>query len=203
MRATEILQSEHRVIEHVLEYLEAITTRAHATGALDGPAARDAVDFFRHFADGCHHGKEEQQLFPFLASCGFDPAQGPIAVMRAEHERGREYLRGMEANVEAASLGDAAALSDFAQHARALVRLLREHIWKEDHCLFPMADRVLSEKDQHALIGLFEDVEHGKMKEGTHEHYLALADELAVRLNMPRASSALNSGGPCCSHSRP
>lgn len=70
MRITEILTEEHRVIEQVLECLEAMASEAEAAGRLDGAAARQAVDFFQNFADRCHHGKEESHLFPMLERQG-------------------------------------------------------------------------------------------------------------------------------------
>ena len=66
MKPTEILSSEHRVIEQVLDCLDQIITGAERTGKLDSAAATDAVDFFRTFADQCHHGKEETHLFTAL-----------------------------------------------------------------------------------------------------------------------------------------
>ena len=71
MKPTEILSNEHRVIEQVLAALEAIVRDAKSAARLDEPSARDAVAFFRNFADRCHHGKEEVHLFPALEAKGF------------------------------------------------------------------------------------------------------------------------------------
>src|SRR5512137_79380 len=95
MRATEILSEEHRVIEQVLSALEKMADETERTGELDVAGAKDAVDFFRNFADRCHHGKEEARLFPLLEQHGFSPDCGPTAVMRLEHEQGRAHVRGM------------------------------------------------------------------------------------------------------------
>jgi hemerythrin-like domain-containing protein len=198
MRATDILRDEHRVIEQVLSCLEVLADGARVAGALDGAAARDALDFFQHFADGCHHAKEEACLFPALESRGFDPHQGPTGVMRVEHVLGRHYLRALRSDLEAVAQGDAPAVSRFAENAAAFARLLREHIAKEDQRLFPMADRTLSDRDQQALLGSFEQVEGHEA--GAHEHYLAVADALAERFQVRRARPA---GHTCCGHHRP
>jgi hypothetical protein len=42
-----------------------------------------------------------------------------------------------------------------------------------------MADQVLGEEDQSALVADFERVERDEIGEGTHERYAALARELA------------------------
>jgi hemerythrin-like domain-containing protein len=199
MRATDVLKSEHRVIEQVLNCLEAIADRACATGALDGDSAREVIDFLRHFADGCHHAKEEEHLFKVLEARGFPATAGPTAVMRAEHEMGRLHVRGMKAHVDAAVAGDTDAVAAFAEHAWAYVNLLREHIRKEDLRLFPLADHALAEAEQQALLDRFEAVEREEAGEGTHERYLALADALAQRWGVPRAAAACPT---CCGHAR-
>ena len=66
MNPTEILMDEHRVIEQVLNSLERMIDRATKARRLEEEPAREAFEFFRMFADHCHHGKEEAQLFPLL-----------------------------------------------------------------------------------------------------------------------------------------
>jgi hemerythrin-like domain-containing protein len=196
MRPTAILMSEHRVIEQVLSCLNALADRAEAAGRLDEDGARQALDFLRTFADGCHHGKEERYLFPALEARGLPRRGGPTGVMFREHNDGRDHVRALAESLEAAGAGEAGAVWRFVRHAREYVRLLREHIRKEDHCLFPMADRALSAAVQDALLDSFAAVEGDDMGEGTHEKYLRLADELADRLGVPRAAVP---GQPACS----
>ena len=71
MNPTDILMDEHRVIEQVLNCLEKIIEQATAAGRLEEEPAREALDFFRTFADRCHHGKEEAHLFPLMQTRGF------------------------------------------------------------------------------------------------------------------------------------
>lgn len=177
-RATDVLKEEHRVIEGVLDCLEELARRATAAGRLDGAAAAEALDFFRHFADGCHHAKEERALFPALEAHGFSPL-GPTAVMRHEHEAGREYLRGLATHLDAAAAGDGAAVVCFARYAGCYAHMLRQHILKEDHCLFAMADRALGEDDQAGLLRDFERLEHDGPGDGEHQRYLEVARRLA------------------------
>lgn len=189
MKPTDILSSEHRVIEQVLKSLTPMVREAEANGRLDKEAARDAVAFFRMFADRCHHGKEEAHLFPAMEAKGFSADCGPTAVMRHEHELGRSHVGAMEAAIDAAAAGDRAALEQFAQHAQAYVAILEEHIRKEDHCLFSMADQAFTEKDQETLLAKFHKVEAEEMGEGTHERYLQIANALADRYGIARSVS--------------
>jgi hemerythrin-like domain-containing protein len=200
MHPTAILKNEHRVIEQVLNCLEKIAGACAQTEALDADSASQALDFFRHFADCCHHTKEERHLFPLLEERGFSRDGGPTGVMLAEHDQCRHYCRGMLAAVDGAAAGNADAVLQFVIHARAYVSLLREHIHKEDHCLFPMAEQALSEEDQRDLLESFGEVESDDMGPGTHEKYLRIADELAERWGVPRAQGEAGHACVACGH---
>ncbi len=179
MQATDILMSEHRVIERVLTSLETA-----AAGLERGQNVRpgfflDAASFVKGFADGCHHMKEEDVLFPTLVANGLPQGTGPIAVMMAEHEQGRTYIRGLrEAAASLESGGQAGARQAVVANARGYARLQRDHIAKEDHVLFPMAAEVIPAAKQPAVVEEFERVEHEETGEGVHEKYLALAEKL-------------------------
>jgi hemerythrin-like domain-containing protein len=197
MNPTDILMDEHRVIEQVLNSLEQMIDRAAKSGRLEEEPARQAIEFFRMFADHCHHGKEEAHLFPVMEARGFAGGCGPVAVMLREHELGRLYVDGMEAAIQRASDGDADALQWFTEHGQSYIRLLREHIEKEDRCLFPSANRALDQRDQERLLAAFEKVESEEIGDGTHEKYLDLANRLADRFGVPRAATSEHGHG-CC-----
>ena len=179
MQASSVLKNEHRVIEQVLSCLEKMAEQAMAGGKLDGVSAGEALDFFQNFADKCHHGKEESLLFPLLEARGLSSEGGPTGVMRHEHEEGRGLIRGMSESAPAAAASDRNAVKRFAGYAFGFVRLMRNHVFKEDHRLFPMADHVLNESDQRRLLDEFAHAEHHEKGAGTHDNYIKLADNLA------------------------
>jgi hemerythrin-like domain-containing protein len=200
MYPTDILKAEHRVIEQVLNCLEKIADACARKGALEGDSAAFALDFFGHFADCCHHAKEERHLFPLMEERGFRRDGGPTGIMLAEHDQGRHYLRGMRASADGASAGNADAVLQFVMHARAYVSLLRVHIAKEDHYLFPMAHQALSEEDQRGLLESFGEVEQDDLGPGAHEKYLRIADELAERWGVSHAGGAAGHACMACGH---
>ncbi len=200
MKPTDILSSEHRVIEQVLDCLEHIIAEANANGRLDAASARDAISFFRTFADQCHHGKEETHLFPAMEAKGFPREGGPTGVMRHEHETGRGCIRAMDGAVDAAAHGDYAALQLFSQAGEGYIGLLRQHIEKEDHCLFSMANQALADEDQTELMAKFEKVEAEEMGRGTHEKFLAIAGALAEKYGVPQKAAAHAGHGMACCH---
>jgi hemerythrin-like domain-containing protein len=189
MTATEILMNEHRVIEQVLHCLERILEECATAKRLDAKTAKQAIEFFRTFADRCHHGKEEAELFPVMQRSGFSGGCSPVVVMLREHELGRLYIQGMDAAIEPAASGDAEALNWFIQHGQSYLQLLREHIRKEDTCLFPAADHRLTEEDQARVLTAFEKVDAKDIGQDAHKTCLMIASELADRFDVPQVTT--------------
>jgi hemerythrin-like domain-containing protein len=156
------------------------------------------LDFFRNFADRYHHGKEEERLFPRLEAKGFSPHFGPTGVMRSEHEQGRRYLAAVKKAIEAGARRDGEAIDEFVRNARGYLQLLRAHIQKEDHCLFPMADQALGAAEQEQLVKEFAEVEHEPGFEDAHQKYLNLAGELAEKFGVEHTASS--GQAYCCHH---
>jgi len=195
---TEILRHEHRVIEQVLAVLEKLADHAANNGRIDAELASQALDFFRHFADHCHHAKEEDLLFPALEAKGFPREGGPTGVMLYEHEQGRALIRQMVEAIQAAETDSRAAARKFAEAARQYVTLLRQHISKEDNILFVLAERTLNTSEQAEMLAKFETTEKEHVGEGVHEKYAALADELLAKMGIAKESVPKASDFFCC-----
>ncbi len=184
MKATEILSSEHRVIERVIAALEQGAAQLENGQPVRPGFFITAADFIKGFADGCHHVKEEGVLFTSLAENGMPVDGGPVGVLLAEHEQGRVYTRGMRKAAEALQSGDSSAAKDVIKNARGYANLLRQHIQKEDTVLFPAADRFIPVEQQDEVLEGFEKVEHEETGEGVHEKYLAMAESLEKEMNL-------------------
>ena len=127
MQATDILMSEHRVIERVIASLETAAARLEQGENVRPGFFLDAASFVTGFADGCHHKKEEGVLFPTLVANGLPQRSGPIAVMLTEHEQGRAYIRGLrEAATQLDSAGPAASAQATRQDVGAVSQLAGE-----------------------------------------------------------------------------
>jgi hemerythrin-like domain-containing protein len=181
MRPTDMLSHEHEVILMVCGAAEREARSMRETGRADAERVAKMVDFFRTFADHCHHAKEEDHLFVKMQERGFPRDAGPVGVMLHEHEQSRACVTAVAAHLAAAAAGDAGALAAVADNLLAYASLLRAHIFKEDNILYPMANQALTEADQAELAAAFERVERDEVGAGVHEKYHALAHELAGR----------------------
>lgn len=171
-----VLMNEHRVIESVLDALESRLEALH-NKPFPGEFFRQALDFISNFADGCHHYKEEQCLFPAMEARGVPSEGGPIGMMLYEHDQGRACVAGMRQNLEPAEAGSADAVEAVRHYTMAYVNLLRQHIFKEDNILFRMASNVLTPGDLQALREKYAGTEQLKGA-GVHQRYEALAAQL-------------------------
>jgi hemerythrin-like domain-containing protein len=168
--ATADLRHEHQVILRALAILDRAGERLASGTALDETALAELVGLIRTFADTCHHGKEEQQLFPMLQAKSVGDVLTPFL---EEHEEGRGYLR---------ALTGAGPATDRAAAARRYVGMLRGHIELEDGVLFPMADAVLSADEHAELARRYAEVEERVVGPGGHERLLATLDRLEAAI---------------------
>lgn len=173
-----VLREEHQIILRVLNVLRRLVERADAERGFEIAALRKCVEFFRLFADACHHAKEEDLLFPVLESRGIPKDNGPIGVMLYEHKIARELTAQMGEAVEATAQGDATAESQFCAVARQYIDLLSRHIHKEDSILFNMGDQVMHDADQESLCTQFCEVGCRSFGGKKREELAQLADEL-------------------------
>jgi hemerythrin-like domain-containing protein len=151
MKATEILRDEHALISTALSLLEIAAMRIEREEPVTPLAP--LVEFFRVFADECHHAKEEGVLFPELAQRGLPVEGGPLGVMLAEHDLGRRLLALLAA--DAARLDEPDTRARFVKSARDYVTLLGRHIEKENRVLFPMAEHYLGEAQDRWVVAGF------------------------------------------------
>lgn len=185
MNAIDILKNEHRVIEQALRCLDGVADKWNLKSELATISARKALDFLRHFADGSHHHKEEQLLFPKLESRGVANEGGPIGLLMSEHVTGRLLVQHMENAIKSYEHGNHDAGYYFVEASRRYIPLLKRHIAKEDNCLFEMANEVLLDQDQEELLAAFNQMEERVSQIGKHVFYLHLVDELSRELSLP------------------
>ncbi len=145
---------EHGLIRLMLQVLE----KMHDTNNLS-----DVLAFLSEFADKCHHGKEEDCLFPMMKQNGPPRIKELIENLLKEHQEARGYVQGL-------------AL-DFKENSQKYIALLDQHIIKENKILFPEARQALSSKQVEELEKGFEDIEK-KIGPQRHQELLKIVERL-------------------------
>ena len=193
--ATASLRRDHDLIEKVARAMEASASMLRRGVDVPAPVIGQVVEFTGGFADACHHGKEEDSLFPALERAGMPSRSGPIAVMLAEHEKSREIAGRMGRAAESYRADGsqraelAAAMEEYASH-------ISGHIWKENNRLFMMADARLAPAAGAVAAGL--DAAEAERLAGTgfdRAHYEGIAGELVRSTEGERGRLAAQ-GGP-------
>lgn len=191
MKPIQVLMDEHRSIERVLDALETAAAGLEAGLAVRPGFFLDAAQFLVEFADGCHHRKEEGILFPAMIDSGMPPQGGPIAVMLAEHESGRSFVRAIRAAATRLASGETEVAGRLVRSARDYVALLRDHIDKEDEVLFPMAASRLSAEAGRKVAAEFDRAEASDAAAGQPARLLELAAALAAEADGLASGSGL------------
>jgi len=178
MRPTQELIGEHQAVVVALQLLERVEGALAAKNEQAPEHLGQLLDFLKGFVDRCHHGKEEDVLFPELERRGVKRDGGPIGVMLMEHEAGRGHVRAMSEGLDRLRRGEADAVAVIRESARAYRDLLRAHIQKENDVLFPMADRLVPDDVAAKMVDQFDAIERDRVGEGKHEAYHAMLGRL-------------------------
>jgi hemerythrin-like domain-containing protein len=179
MQPIKDLKMEHDAVQLTLRILDKICQRIEKSREIiDLQHLNQLQEFFKVFVDKCHHGKEEELLFPALENVGVSNRGGPIEVLLHEHQQGREYVQNMNEALSQYTEGNRTAISEFVKTAKAYINLLNQHIDKENGVLFPLAETHLSEQEQAKLWEGFELIEKQKIGAGKHEEFHKMLENL-------------------------
>jgi len=179
MNAIKELITEHEAVRMTLKILNRITGEIEKTANISHPKHLEQLfEFFSVFVDKCHHGKEEELLFPALEAVGISREGGPIGVMLNEHQQGRDLVVKMKRALTQYLNKDVGAAQKLKGSADAYIALLNHHIDKENNVLFPMAVQHLSENKLAELKNGFDRIETDKIGTGKHEEFHKMLEDL-------------------------
>ncbi|MGQ0795472.1 MAG: hemerythrin domain-containing protein [Nitrosopumilaceae archaeon] len=176
------LRKDHDLIEKVLKSMWTAVTLLKEGKSIPESILLPVVDFTKNFTDVCHHGKEENSLFPELEKKGMPRNAGPIAVMLMEHEITRKISNKIEESLQVyLKTADSTQLvTDMTEY----INHVMQHLWKENNRLFMMADMALQDKIPEVNQSLSQ-MEESKLKEigKSREEYEMLADNLEKKIS--------------------
>lgn len=186
MLATEDLMKEHQLI---LKYIDLMERYAEfdlkdLIAPILFESANCFIQFIHEFADHFHHAKEEDILFRYLEIPGVLTHCNPVPQMLFEHNKAREFVRNMENAIQAKKINELTA------NAGQYARLLKEHIYKEDNILYPMAERGLSDEAKSSLLKEYIETDNRLNSHAIWLKYEILCTELEQQLNVQKETVA-------------
>jgi hemerythrin-like domain-containing protein len=179
---TESLRKDHALIEKMINALKIMSTLLQKGTTIPKPILDQTIDFSTNFTNQCHHGKEEESLFPTLEKNGMPKEGGPIARMLFEHEITKNLTNSIIKSTEVyLSTGQTGALIEDIEKYVEHVTL---HLSKENQRLFVMADMILADK-QEALSNDLTNIEKSKLNSinKTRKYYEELVENVTMSKN--------------------
>ncbi|MCF7873363.1 MAG: hemerythrin domain-containing protein [Candidatus Omnitrophica bacterium] len=171
------LMKEHRVIEKMVSLLEN-ERKTLEKSDVDVCFLKIAVDFFRFYADHCHHGKEEDILFSRLENKEISKEHQEIMEeLFADHKKGRKLTKELDQLADKAK--EAGTKDRVVNILDELVSLYRQHIQKEDQQFFLPVMDYFDNVEKDAMIDKFFDFD----KDLIHKRYSNIVSELEEEKN--------------------
>lgn len=149
----EALLKEHEQISRFSEQLEERCIALMEENQFDIEAFRADITFIRTYADEQHHQKEEELLFQAMLDEIGQAAEPAVKHgMLVEHDMGRMFVMQLESAVETyANERTPKNKLEILAQAMGYVHLIRRHIYKENHAVYPFAQRALSQETMQKL----------------------------------------------------
>ena len=179
MQVTNDLMEEHQLILKYIELMEQYITISRENRAEDIflKNASIFIGFIRNFADTFHHEKEEDILFRYMDEPGVLTHCNPLPQMLLEHDQGRKYVKEMS---DAVNNSD---MDSLIGNAWSYAQLLKEHIFKEDNILYPMAEAGIPESQKNSLLEEYRAAEERLNSQAIWTEYKQKYSELEGQLN--------------------
>jgi hemerythrin-like domain-containing protein/rubredoxin len=133
------------------------------------------IDFFRTYADRCHHGKEEGILFRELATKELSGEHSAMMnELIEEHIYARKTVSSLENAKDSYVKGNAGSLNDISRILEELAKFYPKHILKEDKEFFYPCMEYFTKEEQEEMVLKFTEFDTKMI----HERYRKIVAEL-------------------------
>jgi hemerythrin-like domain-containing protein len=147
------LMTEHRLIERMVAQLKNEFSRIQAIQEVNPRFIEVATDFFRVYADICHHGKEEHILFSELNEKPLSPEhRAMMEELIHEHVFARTIVKELIEYNKSYEHGNTDVLPNIVHTLDLVTSFYPSHIEKEDkHFFLPSMEYFSREEQDHML----------------------------------------------------
>ena len=174
MKLIKKLMQEHQLILHFINLFQNHIKNEHSKSNLN--TFEMLVDFIENYADRYHHAKEEAILFQELEKPGTLSHCNPVRQMIFEHDQSRHHVQQIKKGIQTQDSG--LVLTQVQNYCF----LLQQHIYKEDHILYPMSEQSLTETQKSQIDACFEEKERTLNGSEIEAKYERMYTELSQNL---------------------
>jgi len=181
-----ILSFEHELIGQFLEHLDLALRRLMDGHRLPREFFDKVVVFARGYVGEYHHLKEEHQMFAMLADRSDPEIQQSLDALRRQHDRGRDYIDWVEADLDGYEAGDPAKTARIIENLGSYLSMLTAHIVREEEMFFPLVEETLCREEKRALLRIFKESERRYCDEVLERNLLQLREMAYIMIDYTR-----------------
>jgi rubredoxin/hemerythrin-like domain-containing protein len=173
---------EHRLIEELVSLVNVELTRERTQKAVNFPFLDVAIDFFRSYADRCHHGKEENILFRDLGKKRLSEEHSRVMQeLITEHVFARQKVGELVAAKLGFSQGSIEGLEAVSKILEELIVFYPKHIAKEDKDFFYQSMTYFTAEEREKMMQEFWEFD----RQLIHEKYASIVMNASTKLQRP------------------
>ena len=163
MTALDELKEDHKLIQRFLDNLSIAHDFMVDRQEVPSNVFEKTLTFSKNFMNKFHHFREEYVLFLKLAEKKGGSIDPQIVSLRDQHERSRELISQINQALKEYKKGDEVGFSRLAENLGYYVSLERQHVKRENHVFYPLAEETFSDDEMASFATEFRNLEekHG------------------------------------------
>ena len=170
-----LLMIEHRLIERMVSITKGRLKGIGEKEGIDPVFVDMAVDFFRIYADRCHHGKEENILFRDLAKKQLSAEHKKMMdELVDEHVYARKAVGMLKDAKDNYVQGQKGTMEDIVGILKQLTDFYPKHIEKEDRHFFAPSMGYFGKQELDDMLQEFWEFDRKMI----HEKYKKIVDDM-------------------------
>ena len=154
MHPEDNLREDHGRIMKLFAVWQKILGESNHTDQAIHEALAKCINFVELFIDRCHHGKEDEILFPAMTSSKNPEITSLVHELRSEHQTGRSLLKAIKLEFKASAEPNGSPVS-LIQLSHRYIDLFRKHIRRENAQLLPLIKKCISTKALERIAAQF------------------------------------------------
>jgi hemerythrin-like domain-containing protein len=173
MSALDLLKKEHKLIQRYLDNMSVAQDLLAVRETVPPSVIENSIKFAKEFMNKTHHFKEEYVLFLKLAEKKGGDIDPQIVSLRDQHERSRGLVAKIKESLGGYKKGDEVSFSTLAENMGYYVSLENQHLYRENHVFYPMAETLFSADEMAEFDAEFEKIDE-KQGKGSYDKGLEM-----------------------------
>jgi hemerythrin-like domain-containing protein len=188
MTVLDKLKEDHVLIQRYLDNLLIAHDFLVERKTVPASVFEKVQKFSKDFMTKYHHYREEYVLFLKLAEKKGGSIDPQIVSLRDQHERSRNLVSQIKEAVAGYKKRDEVAISRLSENVGYYVSLERQHVSRENHVFYPMAEKEFSTAEMKSFEAEFKKIDD---KQGADSYQKAVLVVEEIEADMKEKFGAI------------